>query len=565
MARLVCPPTLSRFAASASTTAKPAAGRSVSQRAPIQSVSSRTKTSAARYSLIHSASSRTTLSAVSNALQQTRSARHVPAVTSRTYHAACIRALDLKTSFHKATTNREQNNVHLQTRIPCPRLTSKAHTKLAKVRQFVSLVYKTVATNINNKANDDITATAEDFDEVEAESEDGDTVIEIDNNPNLLNDVSFDEAIDGYQQSYMQSQLAKFELLSATIRQGGRTVKCPAYGGADSFILGRKRPRTPSAELVTKKVAPTSKIPRMNKTTLKYRGKSLRCTSMGRWSKTNNTLAINLTTAPPALTVEQAKSAARFGYNVKSDSQSAHEVDSFSMPDPTHSPTIEAVTPKSEQPLSPLPDACRKVVRFQEDPVQPLLFDLQAPTNNLKSVLDVDNDLTPLKLDRHSHGCSQATGRKSMFAPTSLQTISLKRGIPARFKAVQEYEKRRKQESLAAGDHPALGQLEYGNADFKLALQPTKIITAHDIGCFKTPNELGIPVSVCSSIIGLLLHFGGFQDDMGRTFEDVPIPHTRTAAYKKPIDWKQAPTEQAPLEDWVREHFTAMQPTDLAG
>jgi hypothetical protein len=128
-----------------------------------------------------------------------------------------------------------------------------------------------------------------------------------------------------------------------------------------------------------------------------------------------------------------------------------------------------------------------------------------------------------------------------MFAPTSLQTISLKRGIPARFKAVQEYEKRRKQESLAAGDHPALGQLEYGNADFKLALQPTKIITAHDIGCFKTPNELGIPVSVCSSIIGLLLHFGGFQDDMGRTFEDVPIPIRESLLTRSPSTGNRHP------------------------
>jgi hypothetical protein len=398
MARLVCPPTLSRFAASASTTAKPAAGRPISQRVSIQSVPSRSKTSAARSSLIHSAFPRTTLDAVPNAFQQTRSAPRVSAVTSRTHPAACIRALDVNTSSNKAKTNLEQKNVHPQTRIPGPGLTSTTQTKWSKVRQFVSLVYKTMAKNMNNKTHDDLPAAAQGLQEFEAESEDEDAVIEIDNNPDLLNDVSFDETIDRFQQSSVQSQLAKFELLGATIRQGGRTVKCPAYGGADSFILGRKRPRVPSPEVTSKKVVPSSKIPRMTKSTLKYGGKLLVC--MRRWKGTNDTSSIDLTTAPSAFTVEQAKSEARFGYN-KPRSQSKPDSVSFSMPSSSAcSSTPDVVASGFERPLSPLPAPCRKVVHFQEDIVQPLMFDIQASANDLKSVLDADDELMPLKLDR---------------------------------------------------------------------------------------------------------------------------------------------------------------------
>jgi hypothetical protein len=265
MARLAFPPTptLSRFAASTSTSAKPAARRSVWQRAPIQSAATRTKTRFARSSLIKSTASRTTLGAVSTAIQHTRLARHVSTVASRNNTRAGIRALSVKISAHKGTANGEKKNLHLRTRIPGPKRTNKTH---AKFRQFVPAVYKTTAIDNNNE---------EGHGTLEAESEGGDTVIEIDNNPDLLNDVSFDETLPRYARSSLQSQLAKFQLLSRTICQGGQTAQCPAYGGADSFVLSRKRPRVHSEESVKQKVIPLLKIPRMTKTTLKYGGKSL--------------------------------------------------------------------------------------------------------------------------------------------------------------------------------------------------------------------------------------------------------------------------------------------------
>jgi hypothetical protein len=269
MARLAFPPTFYRLAASASTSAKPAVRCSVSQRAPIRSAASCIKTSSPRSSLVHSAASRTTLGAVSTAVQHTRLAHHVSAVASRTNSGACVWALCEKISARKDTTNVEQKNLHLQTRIPGPKRTNEPH---AKIRQFVPRVYKTVGRNDEDKESEDKLEAADVFDAFEAESEAGDTSMEIDNNPGLLNDISFDETLDRYQQSSSQSQLAKFVLLGQTLRQGGQVYDCPAYSGG-LFILPRKRLRAPSEQPVKHKINLRSKIPCKATASLRYGGK----------------------------------------------------------------------------------------------------------------------------------------------------------------------------------------------------------------------------------------------------------------------------------------------------
>jgi hypothetical protein len=192
----------------------------------------------------------------------------VSAVASRTNSGACVRALSEKISNRKNYTNVEQKKLYLQTRIPGPKRTNKMH---AKVRQFLPRVYKTVAKNKDDNERDNGPEAADAFDSSEAESEDGDTSMETDNNPDLLNDVSFDETLDRHQQSSAQSQLAKFVLLAQTHRQGGQVYDIPAYSG-DFFILPRKRPRVPSEQPLKQKVILRSKIPRKTKTTLKYGG-----------------------------------------------------------------------------------------------------------------------------------------------------------------------------------------------------------------------------------------------------------------------------------------------------
>jgi hypothetical protein len=233
MARLASPPTLSLFAARASKSANPAAHPPGAQCAPIQSAAS------------------TTLSAVPMALQHSQSARHASAVASKTIHG--------KSSNLTNTTSSVQVNMRMQTRIPAPKTTKTP-------RKYLTIAYK-VKTECEHNSNKHRTLTmansSVDMDVDEPESDDDD-VIEIDNNPELLNDVSFDETLDRHQQSSWKGQVGRYEALAVNIRKGCRCARVPTYSG-DQFVLARKRTK------VSEKVVPRSKIPRKMVTTLEYK------------------------------------------------------------------------------------------------------------------------------------------------------------------------------------------------------------------------------------------------------------------------------------------------------
>jgi hypothetical protein len=106
--------------------------------------------------------------------------------------------------------------------------------------------------------------------------------------------------------------------------------------------------------------------------------------------------------------------------------------------------------------------------------------------------------------------------------------------------------------------------LDYGNADFRFSLQPTKLITADDIGIYVDPNDLEIPKSTCNPLNGPLLHFGGFKDELGRNFEDAHVPAAIATAHKKPLDWEHAPVDQKALEKWIKATHATLQLGDLA-
>jgi hypothetical protein len=139
-----------------------------------------------------------------------------------------------------------------------------------------------------------------------------------------------------------------------------------------------------------------------------------------------------------------------------------------------HTPTVKA---KEHRPESDIDVASvtyksaptHKTVHFPED-ADFTLFNPEAPTEYFMQPPTAEDGWAPLKLDTPYPKKCQAFGFDTIFTPSDPQTIGIKRRVLSRFKSVQEYENRRKQESLDAGDHPALGQLEYGNADFKFSL-----------------------------------------------------------------------------------------------
>jgi hypothetical protein len=262
MARLAYPPTISRLSCG---TAKPAA-----RRAPIQSAASTTKASiVARPSLSISAATRThNLRVAWVAVQVARSAP-VSAVASRTNEGACLKALREVTMVRKKMAKSKQAEVG--TRIPGPK-TTNVITKWAKSRQYKAVVSKEViedkkdetkhALEVAEKAK--IAVTFEDQDK-NIECEESQVVIYIDNNPELLNDVSFDADIECDQQSSYQSQTKRFDELFDTQLVGDRIASCPAYGGGDSFTLRHKRPKVVEVRFA-------SCIPRIQDSTLKYGG-----------------------------------------------------------------------------------------------------------------------------------------------------------------------------------------------------------------------------------------------------------------------------------------------------
>ncbi|KAH7397451.1 hypothetical protein BKA66DRAFT_605970 [Pyrenochaeta sp. MPI-SDFR-AT-0127] len=179
----------------------------------------------------------------------------------------------------------------------------------------------------------------------------------------------------------------------------------------------------------------------------------------------------------------------------------------------------------------PVSDSKTKRVRFIEKSVIQRYYERNAPANELW--LDDNDDWTPLKLDEEYPGSPQAKG-STMFELSGSDTVTLKQRVLSRFKSVQEYEKRRKLDAVARDEILGLGQLEYGNADFKIALQSTKLITAHDIGVFQNPSEIGmkgIPATTFNPDNGPLLVFGAFKVP----FTNVVVPTKTAQAFKKPL------------------------------
>lgn len=243
-----------------------------------------------------------------------------------------------------------------------------------------------------------------------------------------------------------------------------------------------------------------------------------------------------------------------FGFGIKSHAHLQAEPNSLTALD------VALFQPEPVNVVRPERVVAHKAVSFDTHPVKPRLFDREAAPRAAKTSLSTNRGWAPLRTDYAYPGSSVARGFKTMFQSTSLQTIALKRRVLQRYKAVQEYEKRRKQEAIAAASYePPLGQLDYGNTDYKLGLQLNSRITVDDIGMWVDSCELGIPASTYDPLNGPLLHFGGFEDEHGRIFENAYIPEM-AAGYKEAISWDDAPSSAEALHEWTFANFATMQP-----
>jgi hypothetical protein len=186
------------------------------------------------------------------------------------------------TVIHNKIARIEQKK-HKHTRIPKPTPTVDNISKWTNTRQHVPLIKKeTMNKKSGNGAMVDGTSSPEhkvatltkyyeNMDVSEVTSEGGDTLLENDNSE-VLNDVSFDDLIDGHIQSTASSQLAKWQVLMDTVKQGGRVATRPKYFG-DALGIRRKRPKYPWIKLDLSKPFAPSKIPRIAKPKAESEGK----------------------------------------------------------------------------------------------------------------------------------------------------------------------------------------------------------------------------------------------------------------------------------------------------
>ena len=139
--------------------------------------------------------------------------------------------------------------------------------------------------------------------------------------------------------------------------------------------------------------------------------------------------------------------------------------------------------------------------------------------------------------------------------------MTLKQRFLHRFASVQRYEARRREEESARGEPPALGQLEYGNTDFKIAIRATNTITADDIGMLRDLSAIGKAGKLfggCRSMMTPVLVFGLFKEP----FDNTAIPNKTIKAHKQPLRWP-ATGSLGRLEKFAAQHLKVLQAADL--
>jgi hypothetical protein len=139
----------------------------------------------------------------------------------------------------------------------------------------------------------------------------------------------------------------------------------------------------------------------------------------------------------------------------------------------------------------PKSKAVKRHVCFVEGPIEPRFYSTEDTVKQSTAVVDGSDYWQPLTGLSHSQQPSTGKGTTQVFEGTANCALTIKRRFLNRYASVRGYEARRREEALAHGQRPAMGQLEYGNADFKIAMQASGIITADDIGMLQDLSTIG--------------------------------------------------------------------------
>ncbi|KAI4638432.1 hypothetical protein J4E93_009985 [Alternaria ventricosa] len=211
----------------------------------------------------------------------------------------------------------------------------------------------------------------------------------------------------------------------------------------------------------------------------------------------------------------------------------------------------------------PNSQAVKKHVCYVEGPIAPRFYDVEETVKQSATAVDGSTasfPWEPLTGLLHTQPPSPGRGATQLFEGSDSGALTIKRRFLNRYASVQRYEARRREEALARSERPALGQLDYGNADFRIALQASNVITADDVGMMQDLSNIGKAGKLwCGNraMATPVLVFGKFKEP----FHNAAIPAKGVKAYKKPLRWPTTGVE-ARLEKFADEHLKCLQAAD---
>ncbi|KAG9187294.1 hypothetical protein G6011_05165 [Alternaria panax] len=428
----------------------------------------------------------------------------------------------------------------------------------------------------------------------------------LDNTSLMFNDNSFDESVSPDQQTTALNIFGRKMVTMKRLGLGLRTnrdwfiglARCPAYTG-DLIGIARVRPRAETrvgpdvvvgnwingsastvASIPTKNTASTpSAVPKtsakiisaaiVSGTTKQQPNKSQAKPTFSTGTTTSTQKARN-PTVPMAVsrnTYCEGQAAHKSATNrSKTVSKSLQTSDLKTLRHPTQKPirsyrsklTVKPISRPMSKTSTAVTSAIRKpklkVVKkhvcFVEGLNEPRFYSTEDTVK--QSAITIDElppsfRWEPLTGLLHSHLSCQDNGSAELFEGTSSGS----------------YEARCRGEDSAQGKRATLGQLEYGNADIKIAVQATNTITAHDVGILQDLSAIGKAGKLLGgrrSTITPVLIFGSFKEP----FENAAIPKKIVNPYKKPLRWP-ATRSEGRLEEFAAQNLKCLQVADLDG
>ncbi|RAR13763.1 hypothetical protein DDE83_002800 [Stemphylium lycopersici] len=542
------------------------------------------------YERLHrSTSSRTKPSVISVVSRQNKLAPRVQA--SRTKQSASALRITKLLAHARADYEQNDENTLAKTKIPRPTIVATKHASVRRRSELWARMSSVVIRRAKEITSHESAEETNVIGRQQKECEETDSN-DVDSTSLIFDDNSFDESVSPDQQTTELNMLGRTLVSMKRLDLGLRIHRSPWFVGlarfpsyvGDDVVMPRVRPRTrmtiecekqgmlesasersilpldseqsiranaiknPTRDRTTKAATTKASTPakglKANPTPTEGRQGNgrrnhLRTTKPGGWKS----LSRKSSSAPP---VRRRRSLSKTKATlVRKPVPNMNSAAREPVPRPAKSkkPTQQPVSRQKQDVNPSVKSAIRRTdsiastktqVTFLEGPIKPRFY---AHDDSIKystiAVGEPESTLEwePLANLSRPQKSFTGTGLMQLFERTSTGCLTLRRRFLNRYVSVQPYEAHRRKEAVANGEQPGLGQLEYGNADFKIALQASKTIEAHHIGMLQDLSAIGkagVPLASQERMTNPVLIFGSFKEP----YEPASVPVKPVAANK---------------------------------